>query len=177
MPQVTLNIGDKTYRMACAEGEEPRLQALSAHFTARVDRLAESFPRMPTDHLFLMAALLVTDELFEAREELHNTLKQIARLGNALNANDNAKGPSGSEMAEIVRDASARLDKMGDPKRLEAGKETAPPSGELKAPKPTAAVKPSEKDDANEAEAQHDAPEPEPPVADTKSGKLAKGSG
>jgi len=150
MPQVTLNIGDKTYRMACAEGEEPRLQALAAHFGARVDRLAESFPRMPPDHLFLMAALLVTDELFDAREDLHNTLKQIARLGNALNANDNAKAPTGSEMAEIVRDASARLDKMGDPKPVDHGNQ---PSTPLTDAKPAA------------------------DIGEDNSGNLAKGSG
>ncbi len=127
MPQVTLQIGDKTYRMACAEGEEPRIQALAAHFAARTDGLAEQFPRMPADHLFLMAALLVTDELFEAREELQGTLKQIARLGSALNANDSSKAPSGSEMAEIVRDAGARLNKLGDPKRPETRRDTAAP--------------------------------------------------
>lgn len=116
MPQVTLTIGNKTYRMACAEGEEPRIQALASHFGARVDELGARFPRMPSDQLFLMAALLVTDELFEAREELQSTLKQIARLGSALNANASGKGASGAEMAQLVKHASARLCKLGNAK-------------------------------------------------------------
>ncbi len=116
MPQVTLTIGNKTYRLACAEGEEPRIHALASHFAARVDELGERFPRMPSDQLFLMAALLVTDELFEAREELQGTLKQIARLGNALNDKSGSRGPSGSEMAQIVKDASARLNTLGSEK-------------------------------------------------------------
>jgi len=113
MPQVTLTIANKTYRLSCAEGEEPRIHALASHFTARVDDLGERYPRMPSDQLFLMAALLVTDELFEAREELQGTLKQVARLGMALNDKAGERAPSGSEMAQIVRNASARLDKLG----------------------------------------------------------------
>lgn len=124
MPQVTLTIGNKTFRLACAEGEEPRIHALASHFAARVDELGERYPRMPSDQLFLMAALLVTDELFEAREELQGTLKQIGRLGTALNAHGGAKAPSGNERAQIVKDASARLDKLGDGP-------TAPKSGSL----------------------------------------------
>lgn len=176
MPQVTLKIGDKTYRMACAEGEEPRIQALSAHFSARADGLAEKFPRMPTDHLFLMAALLVTDELFEAREELQGTLKQIARLGSALNANDNSRGPSGSEMAQIVRDASARLDKLGNPKRPEVVKEAAPPSGELKVEASPHAEKintPTTEEEGEPEEAKADQAEAE----QAEGGKLAKSAG
>jgi len=176
MPQVTLKIGDKTYRMVCAEGEEPRIQALAAHFSARADGLAEKFPRMPTDHLFLMAALLVTDELFEAREELQGTLKQIARLGSALNANDNSKAPSGSEMAQIVREASARLNTLGDPKRPEVVKEAAPPSGELKVeafPRGET-IKPPETEEVGEQEEAEDNPA-EP--GEAEGGKLAKGAG
>jgi cell division protein ZapA len=127
MPQVTLTIGHKTYRLSCAEGEETRIHALASHFTARVDDLGERYPRMPSDQLFLMAALLVTDELFEARDELQGTLKQIARLGSALNDKSGARGPSGTEMSQIVKDASARLDK------LDSGKPAPPKSGSLAA--------------------------------------------
>jgi len=127
MPQVTLTIGHKTYRLSCEEGEEPRIHALASHFGARVDEMGERFPRMPSDQLFLMAALVVTDELFDARDDLQGTLKQIARLGTALNEKSADRAPSGSEMAQIVKDASARLDKLG------SEKPAAPKAGSLAA--------------------------------------------
>jgi len=130
MPQVTLTIGNKTYRLACAEGEEPRIHALASHFSARVDELGERFPRMPADQLFLMAALIVTDEMFEAREELQATLKQIARLGGTQSNAQSGKGQSGTEMAKIVKDASARLDTLGQTKPG-AAKSGAAKSGSL----------------------------------------------
>lgn len=160
MPQVTLTIGNKTYRMACAEGEEPRIQALASHFSARVDELGGRFPRMPSDHLFLMAALIVTDELFEAREELQGTLKQIARLGGALKTAEAGKAANSGEMARIVKDASARLDTLGDPKRPEAGRDV--PVAEK--------AEPAEPPASPDAE---DLPAPE----SVKSGKLAKNAG
>jgi len=135
MPQVSLTIGKKTYRLSCEEGEEPRIHALASHFAARADELGERYPRMPSDQLFLMAALLVTDELFEARDELQGTLKQIARLGTVMNAASAGKPASGPEMAEIVRNASARLDKLDGAKlpavrsgSLAAGADEAKPS-------------------------------------------------
>jgi len=136
MPQVTLTLANKTYRLTCEEGEEPRIHALASHFAARVDNLGEQFPRMPSDQLFLMAALLVTDELFEAREELQGTLKQIARLGGALNTASGGKSPSSTEMAQIVKNASARLDTLDGAKAAPAkagtlSADTAPKSGSL----------------------------------------------
>jgi len=160
MPQVTLTIGNKTYRMACAEGEEPRIQSLASHFSARVDELGGRFPKMPADNLFLMAALLVTDELFEAREELQGTLKQIARLGGALNSAEAGKSASSGEMARIVKDASARLDTLGDPRRPQAGRDVAVAEKAEPAGPPVAS-------DAEEL------PAPE----NVKSGKLAKNAG
>ncbi len=137
MPQVTLTLANKTYRLTCEEGEEPRIHALASHFAARVDNLGEQFPRMPSDQLFLMAALLVTDELFDAREELQGTLKQIARLGGALNTASGGKSPSSTEMAQIVKNASVRLDTLGSDKPAAPAKagtssaDTAPKAGSL----------------------------------------------
>ncbi len=162
--------------MSCEDGEEPRIHALAAHFSARADGLAESFPRMPADHLFLMAALLVTDELFEAREELQTTLKQMARLGGALDRSDHARRPNGSEMAQIVRDASARLGKLGADQS--AGRMTEPNTGsttERQHPPAGSLGRKAEEASAKDADAASadDTPGPETP----ESGKLAKGAG
>lgn len=142
MPQVTLTLANKTYRLTCEEGEAPRIHALASHFAARVDNLGEQFPRMPSDQLFLMAALLVTDELFEAREELQGMLKQISHLGGAPNTASGGKSPANTEMAQIVKNASARLDTLDGSKTTPAkagtsSADTPPKSGSL-------AVEPSE---------------------------------
>jgi cell division protein ZapA len=69
MGQVLITLNGRTYRMACADGQEERLTQLGAHLKTRVDSLAIQFGQVGEERLLLMAGLLVTDELFEAREQ------------------------------------------------------------------------------------------------------------
>ena len=68
MGQIAVVLNGRTYRLACGEGQEDRLQALADHIKSKVDTLAIEFGQVGEDRLLLMAALLVTDELFDARE-------------------------------------------------------------------------------------------------------------
>jgi cell division protein ZapA len=72
MGRVTVTLNNRTYRLACGDGEEVRLQALAAHLKVKVDDLAAQFGQVGEERLLLMAALLVTDELFDARERAEN---------------------------------------------------------------------------------------------------------
>jgi cell division protein ZapA len=66
--QVAITLNARTYRLRCGDGEEPRLLALAAHLRAKVDGLVGEFGQIGEERLLLMAALLVADELFEARD-------------------------------------------------------------------------------------------------------------
>jgi cell division protein ZapA len=67
MGQVTVNVNGRSYRFDCGDGEEPRLQELAAHLKSRIDKLTAQFGRVGEERLLLMAALLITDELMDAR--------------------------------------------------------------------------------------------------------------
>lgn len=70
MGQVSITLNGRTYRLRCGDGEEQRLLELSAHVRDTVERLAADFGQVGDDRLMIMAALLVTDELFEARARM-----------------------------------------------------------------------------------------------------------
>jgi cell division protein ZapA len=70
MGQISVTLNGRTYRLRCGEGEEERLLELANHVSARVDGLAAEFGQVGDDRLLLMAALLITDELWDAREQL-----------------------------------------------------------------------------------------------------------
>lgn len=70
MAQVTVTMNGRAYRMACGDGEEARLAELAGHVEAKVNNVIEQFGQVGEERLFLMAALLVADELFEARARL-----------------------------------------------------------------------------------------------------------
>ena len=67
MSNVTLQIGGRSYLVACAAGEEDRVQELGQMIEDKVRELG------PAGHnevrLLLFAALLLADELHEARKK------------------------------------------------------------------------------------------------------------
>ena len=52
MPQVVVTIDGKTFRMACAEGEEDHLTGLAAEVDDRVNELRKSFGEIGDQRLW-----------------------------------------------------------------------------------------------------------------------------
>lgn len=63
--------------MGCRDGEEARVQDLAAEIDSHVQRIRGGTKAVQDDRLFLMAAIMMTDQLWEAREELQK-LRQIS---------------------------------------------------------------------------------------------------
>ena len=72
MGQVTVTLNGRTYRMRCADGEEERLHMLVDHVRDKLTALTDQFGKAGNERLLLMAAILITDELFELREREDN---------------------------------------------------------------------------------------------------------
>lgn len=67
MAQVAVALNGRTYRFVCGDGEEGRIQHLADYVRSRMESLGEQFARAGDDRLLVMTALLLADELFEAR--------------------------------------------------------------------------------------------------------------
>ncbi|KTQ94054.1 cell division protein ZapA [Aureimonas ureilytica] len=80
MPQIVVTIDGKTYRMACAEGEEAHLTSLAADIDARINELRGSFGEIGELRLSVMAAIMVNDELSEQRRRVAELEAEVARL-------------------------------------------------------------------------------------------------
>jgi cell division protein ZapA len=66
MPQVTVQIDGKAYRMACEEGQEAHLTELAAKFDRYVSHLKSQFGEIGDLRITVMAGIMVMDELSEA---------------------------------------------------------------------------------------------------------------
>ena len=77
MAQVTVVVNGRSFRMGCRDGEEARVQELAAEIDAHVQKIRGGTKAVQDDRLFLMAAIMMTDQLWEAREELQR-LRQVA---------------------------------------------------------------------------------------------------
>jgi cell division protein ZapA len=68
MGQVSITLNGRSYRLSCRDDEEERLAQLVEHLRAKVEQLTAEFGQIGNERLMLMSALLIADELFEARD-------------------------------------------------------------------------------------------------------------
>ena len=68
MPQVSVTIDGRKYRLACNEGEEARLESLAGVIDDRIGEMRKEFGEIGDQRLVIMAALTIADNLAEARD-------------------------------------------------------------------------------------------------------------
>jgi cell division protein ZapA len=83
MPQVSVTINGRQFRMACEEGEEAHLLSLAEDIDQRISRLRERFGEIGDTRLTVMAALTLADELRDTRERLARLEPELARAQDA----------------------------------------------------------------------------------------------
>jgi cell division protein ZapA len=103
MPQVSIQIANRTYELACGEGEEGRVNELAAYVDEKITVLRRQMPPgTPEVKLLVFAALLLAEESREARG--------IARQAETARA---SATDSAETLASALEDLiTARVDKM-----------------------------------------------------------------
>lgn len=98
MATVTVEINGRPYAVGCADGQEERVRMLARQFDEHVQNVAGQVGHVGDLRLFLMAALLLADELHETR------LNGAASSSAPVAANDG--------VAEALNAVAARLEKI-----------------------------------------------------------------
>jgi len=83
MPQVSVTINGRQFRMACEDGEEEHLTHLAQELDARIVQLRARFGEIGDTRLTVMAALALADELSEVKEKLQRVEPELAKLQEA----------------------------------------------------------------------------------------------
>jgi cell division protein ZapA len=82
MAQVKVIVNGRSFRMGCRDGEEGRVRDLAAEIDSHVQKIKGGTKAVQDERLFLMAAILMADQLWEAREEI----QRLQRLAGDLRA-------------------------------------------------------------------------------------------
>jgi cell division protein ZapA len=101
MAQVTLTIGGRAYDLACRDGEEDHLLALSAIVDSRVSDAGRAVGGGNEARQLVMAALLLADELSDLRAGAPDPLR--AELVHGIGA-----------LAERIETLAQRLENEGE---------------------------------------------------------------
>src|SRR5690606_8800748 len=99
MATVTVEINGRPYAVGCADGQEARVRLLARQFDGHVRQVAGEVGHVGDIRLFLMAGLMLADELHEARAN-----------GGATAVADAAPATDG--VAEALNAVAARLEKI-----------------------------------------------------------------
>jgi len=99
MATVTVEINGRPYAVGCADGQEERVRVLAKQFDGHVRQVAGEVGHVGDIRLFLMAGLLLADELHEAR--LVNPSAEPA-----------AAAATTDGVAEALNAVAARLEKI-----------------------------------------------------------------
>jgi len=83
MPQVSVTINGRQFRMACEDGEEAHLLRLAEDIDQRIARLRERFGEIGDTRLTVMAALTLADELRDTKERLARLEPELAQAHEA----------------------------------------------------------------------------------------------
>lgn len=67
MATVTVEINGRPYAVGCADGQEERVRTLASQFDGHVRQVAGEVGHVGDIRLFLMAGLMLADELHEVR--------------------------------------------------------------------------------------------------------------
>ncbi|MBA4793173.1 cell division protein ZapA [Phenylobacterium sp.] len=80
MAQLTIDVNGRPYQVGCEDGQEPHLLELARLFDRQVRAVSQDMGQLSETRLFLMAALLLADELWDSRSRMASVQAELARL-------------------------------------------------------------------------------------------------
>jgi len=110
MPQVTVTINGRQFRMGCEEGEEEHLQRLAEDLDNRISRLRTRFGEIGDTRLTVMAALTLADELAETRDKLQRVEPELTTLRDASVVSADRAEATQEAVAAALNSAAERIE-------------------------------------------------------------------
>ena len=80
MGQINVEVNGRPYAVGCEDGQEQHLLDLAKLFDHQVRQVSQDMGQLGDTRLFLMGALLLADELADARGRLGGLQAEVARL-------------------------------------------------------------------------------------------------
>lgn len=110
MGQVNVTISGKTFRMACADGEEEHLAALGQRLDETIEELRAQFGEIGDQRLTVMAAITMADQNSESERRLGALESEIAGLEEARAALVERQDSGESEISRSIEALADRLE-------------------------------------------------------------------
>ncbi|MDB5543045.1 MAG: cell division protein ZapA [Hyphomicrobiales bacterium] len=107
---VQVTIAGRSFRMACAPGEEEHLEVLAAQIDKRIQEMRGAFGEIGDQRLTVMAAITMADELSESRRRVVDLEDQVAALQQAVSDKTDTSAAWVESMAQTIDLAARRIE-------------------------------------------------------------------
>ena len=79
MPEVTVDVAGRSYRLGCGVDEEEHLTGLAVKLDTEARGLLRQFGQMSEGRLLLMTALMIADRLAETEDKAYQAEQRLAK--------------------------------------------------------------------------------------------------
>jgi cell division protein ZapA len=110
MSQITIQINGRPYTVGCEDGQEAHLTQLATVFDQQVRQVTQSVGPLAETRLFLMAALMMADELADARSRLGQAQDQAVKRVAEQAASDTRSAKALEMIARRIEALSAKAE-------------------------------------------------------------------
>ena len=93
MPEVEVEIGGRTFEVACQAGEEHYLLSAAKMLNEEASVLTTQIGRVPEARMLLMAGLMLADKTVGMQDKLREAQDEVAEKETALTRLQNAPAP------------------------------------------------------------------------------------
>jgi len=115
MAQVSLRINGYAYILGCADGEEHHLLGLASDLDQRIEAIKASAGPSGEARLLLMAALVLSDELHDLRQQMAEVGGLDAGEGAAAKSAAKPDGKAARRLSRLARRAESIADQAEIP--------------------------------------------------------------
>lgn len=110
MSKVTISLNGRAFTIGCEEGQQAYLRELAAHLDGHVRDLAGKVGQIGDVRLLLMAALIVADEMKEAKGRADALEDEVLDLKGRISQTEARRRADRARAAEALVQAAERLE-------------------------------------------------------------------
>jgi cell division protein ZapA len=109
MPEVEIEIGGRSFSVACQDGEEPYLHSAARMLDTEATVILGQIGRMPADRMLLMAGLMLADKTAALEDEIKTLQARIAAQDKSLASAEERLADRARRISEL-QDAGPRTE-------------------------------------------------------------------
>ena len=107
MPEVSIEVAGRSYRVGCGEGEEVHLVRLAELVDTEATKLARKLGQMPEGRLMLMCALMMADQISDAEAAKEAAERKAANAEKLAEARQSAEVFGADREAQVSKSLDA----------------------------------------------------------------------